>query len=255
MTSKALMLAAALAMLACGAMNVRAAELRLLCPVAMRAVMPEIIVQFEKATGDKLSTEYATAGAVADRVQQGDAADVAIASTTQIDTLLGQGRIAAGTRSQIARVGIGVFVRAKAARPELTSVDSFRRTLGEAKAIGYGDPAKGGVSGTYMASLVDRLGMAADLKGKTKLFGDSQAVLTALAAGDIDIGIGLSSDTVLAAGVEFVAGLPAQIQNFTYYSGGVISGSKQVDAASSLVAFLTSPTARAVLTAKGFEPQ
>ena len=106
-----------------------------------------------------------------------------------------------------------------------------------------------------MASLVDRLGMAADLKGKTKLFGDSQAVLTALAAGDIDIGIGLSSDTVLAAGVEFVAGLPAQIQNFTYYSAGAISGSKQVDSASFLVAFLTSPTARAVLTAKGFEPQ
>ena len=78
MTSKALMLAAALAMLACGAMNVRAAELRLLCPVAMRAVMPEIIVQFEKATGDKLATEYATAGAVAERVEKGDAADVAI---------------------------------------------------------------------------------------------------------------------------------------------------------------------------------
>ena len=255
MTSKALMLAAALAMLASGAMNVRAAELRLLCPVAMRAVMPEIIAQFEKATGDKLATEYATAGAVTERVQKGDAADVAIASTSQIDTLLGQGRIAAGTRSQIARVGIGVFVRTKAARPDLSSVDTFKRTLGEAKAIGYGDPAKGGVSGTYMASLVDRLGMATDLKGKTKLFGDSQAVLTALAAGDIDIGIGLSSDTVLAAGVEFVAGLPAQIQNFTYYSGGVISGSKQADAATSLVAFLTSPTARAVLTAKGFEPQ
>jgi molybdate transport system substrate-binding protein len=217
--------------------------------------MPEIVAKFETTSGHKLKIEYATAGAIVDRLQKGEGADAAIASTAQIDSLLGQGKITVGTRTQFARVGVGIFVRGKDARPDLTSVDKFTRALLEAKAIGYGDPAKGGVSGTAMAALVERLGIATDLRAKTRLYPDSQAVLTAVAAGEVSVGIGLTSDTALAVGVDLVGGLPAQIQNFTYYAAGVTSRSEQVEAASKLVAFLTSPSAKAVLSAKGFEPQ
>ena len=254
MNKAALSLAAAILVLATGS-TARAEEIRVLSPVAMRAAMPEIVAQFETSAGFKLKIEYATAGAVVDRVQKGDAADVAIASTAQIDALLGKGNIAAGTRTQFARVGIGVFVRTNAARPDLTSVDSFKRALLDAPAVGYGDPAKGGVSGTAMAALVEKLGMATDLKAKTRLYPDSQAVLTAVAAGEVSIGIGLTSDKVLAAGVDLAGGLPQQVQTFTYYAAGAVSGTKQQGPASKFVAYLTSPSAKTILAAKGFEPQ
>jgi molybdate transport system substrate-binding protein len=254
MKNAALSLATALLTLATGT-SAQAEEVRVLSPVAMRAAMPEIVAQFETSAGLKLKIEFATAGAIVDRLQKGEAADVAIASTVQIDGLLGNGKIVAGTRTQFARVGIGVFVRANAARPDLTSVDGFKRALLAADAVGYGDPAKGGVSGIAMAALVDKLGVTADLKAKTHLYADSQAVLTAVAAGDASIGIGLTSDKVLAAGVDLAGGLPQQVQSFTYYAGGTVYGSKREGAASKFVAYLTSPSAKAILAAKGFEPQ
>jgi molybdate transport system substrate-binding protein len=254
MNKTALSLAATILMLTAGP-AVSAEEIRVLSPVAMRAAMPKIVAQFEASAGAKLKIEYATAGAIVDRVQKGDTADVAIASTAQIDSLLGKGKIAAGTRTQFARVGIGVFVRIGATRPDLTSVDGFKRGLLAAQAVGYGDPAKGGVSGTAMAALVEKLGIAADLMAKTRLYADSQAVLTAVAAGEVTIGIGLTSDKVLAAGVDLAGGLPQQIQSFTYYAAGTVSGTKQDAVASKFVAYLTSPAAKTILAAKGFEPQ
>jgi molybdate transport system substrate-binding protein len=255
MIGRTLWIAVTILAIATRATAVEAEEIRVLSPVAMRAAMPQIAAQFETASGHKLRVEYATAGAIVDRVKKGEVADAAIASTAQIDALLSEGRIVAGSRSQFARVGVGVFVRNGAVRPDLTSVDNFKRALLEATTIGYGDPAKGGVSGIAMAALVERLSIAADLRAKTRLFPDSQAVLTAVAAGDVFIGVGLTSDTVLAAGVELAGGLPTEVQSFTYYAGGVVSGSKQVDAASKFAAFLTSPAAKAVFSAKGFEPQ
>lgn len=247
---------AALALVLLGtSTSAQAEEIRLLSPVAFRAAMPEIIAKFEATSGHKLKVEYATAGAIADRLQKGEGVDAAIASTTQIDAILMQGKITAGTRTQFARVGIGVFIRINVAKPDLTSVDSFKHALLSAEAIGYGDPAKGGVSGTAMAALVDRLEIAYDLRAKTRLYPDSQAVLTAVAAGDVSIGMGLTSDTALAVGVDLVGGLPPQIQAFTYYAAGVTPGDKQAEAASKFVAFLTSSSAKAVLAAKGFEPQ
>jgi molybdate transport system substrate-binding protein len=253
--NKAALSLAAITLMVTSGPAVSAEEIRVLSPVAMRAAMPEIVAQFEASTGAKLKIEYATAGAIVDRVQKGDPADVAIASTAQIDSLLDKGKVAAGTRTQFARVGIGVFVRINATRPDLTSVDGFKRALLTAQAVGYGDPAKGGVSGTAMASLVDKLGIAADLKAKTRLYADSQAVLTAVAAGEVAIGIGLTSDKVLAAGVDLAGGLPQQIQSFTYYAAGIISGTKHDAAASKFAAHLTSPAAKSILAAKGFEPQ
>lgn len=254
MNKAARSLAATILMLAAGP-ALSAEEIRILSPVAMRAVMPEIVAQFESSAGAKLKIEYATAGAIVERVQKGDTADVAIASTAQIDSLLGKGKIAAGTRTQFARVGIGVFVRINAARPDLTSVDGFKSALLAAQAVGYGDPAKGGVSGTTMAALVEKLGIAADLKSKTRLYADSQAVLTAVAAGDVGIGIGLTSDKVLAAGIDLAGGLPQQIQSFAYYAAGTAAGTKQEAPASKFVAYLTSSSVKTILAAKGFEPQ
>ncbi len=232
----------------------QAADLKLLGPTAMRAAIAEITPQFERASGHKATVEYATVGVITERLLKGEAADATMVSAPQMEELQKQGKVAAGSRADIARVGVGLFVKAGAPKLDISSVDAFKRALLNAKSVGYGDPAGGGVSGVHMAALVERLGLG-EIKPKTQLFPNSQAALELLAKGSIDIGIGLTSDTVLVSGVDLVGALPADIQNFTLYAGAVVAGSKQQDAAKALINFFTSSAAQAVLKAKGFEPR
>ena len=203
--------------------------------------------QFERASGHKVRIEYGTVGALADSLTKGESGGVVIVSGPLLEDLQKQGKIAAGSRVDIARVGVGVFVRAGAAKPDVATVDAFKRALRSAKAVSYGDPAKGGVSGVHMASLVERLGLATQLKAKTKLLSDSQAVLGEVAKGGADIGIGLTSDAALMPGVELVAALPAEIQNFTLYSAGIMPATRDASAGKALITFLGSPPAQAIL--------
>jgi molybdate transport system substrate-binding protein len=231
-----------------------AADLKFMCPVAMRAVMPEVTAQFERASGHKLTVEFATAGAIVGRLAKDEAADVAVTATAQLDDLIARGKITTGTRAQIAKVGVGVFVRAGAPKPDIASIEGLKRTLQAASAIGYGDPARGGVSGVHMAALVDRFGLSGAITPKTKLFADSQAVLTAVASKEVEVGIGLTSDAVLAAGVDLVGGLPDEVQSFTLYAAGVVANSKDAAASSAFVKFLSTPAAQLIFKAKGFQP-
>ena len=147
----------------------RAAEIRLLCAVALHPAIDALIPDFEKSSGHKVTVAYGTAGAVADRVQKGEAADIVISSVPLIDQLQAQGKVVAGDRVIIAKVGVGVFVRKGAAKPDISSVDAFKRSMLAARSIAYPDPAGGGASGIYVASLLERLGIAAEMKPKTKL--------------------------------------------------------------------------------------
>ena len=142
----------------------RAAEIKLLCAVALQPAMVALIPDFEKSSGHKVTIAYGTAGAVADRVQKGEAADIVISSVPQIDQLQAQGKVVAGSRVNIAKVGVGVFVRKGTAKPDISSADAFKRSMLAAKSIAYPDPAGGGASGIYVASLLDRLGIAVEMK-------------------------------------------------------------------------------------------
>jgi len=230
----------------------KAADVKVLSPVSMRGVMTEIASQFEKTLGHKLVVDFATAGAVASRVQAGEAADVAITSDAQIEAQVTKGRLAGATRSGVARVGVGLFVKQGASKPVIDSVAAFKQTMLSAKAIGYGDPAAGGVSGVHMSRVVGRLGLD-ELQSRIKLFPDSQAVMSAVARGDVDIGFGLTSDAILVPGVELAAPLPADLQNFTDYSAAVVTGASQEVAAREFVTFLSSPAAQSIWKSKGFE--
>ena len=111
------------------------------------------------------------------------------------------------------------------------------------------------LAAVHMAGLVEHLGIAAEMKPKTELFPNSQAVLEAVAKGEAEVGIGLTSDTALISSVDLVGALPAEIQNFTLYAAGIPASSKQADATNALIGFLSSPASQAVLKAKGFEPR
>jgi molybdate transport system substrate-binding protein len=185
---------------------------------------------------------------------KGESADVAIVTGEQNEQLQKQGKLVAGRQAGFARVGYGVFVKRNAARPDLGTVEAFKRTVLAAKSVALGDPAGGGPLGIYSAGLMQRLGLADDIKARTKLFPSGTQVAEAVAKGETEIGIGLGSDAVVVPGLVAVP-LPAEIQTYTTYTLGIVASSKQVDAAKALIAFLTSPAAKQALAAKGFEPQ
>jgi len=230
----------------------RGAEIRLLCAVALQPAMVALIPDFEKSSGHKVTIAYGTAGAVANRVQKGEAADIVINAGPLIDQLQAQGKVVADSRVTIAKVGIGVFVRKGAAKPDIGSADAFKRSMLAARSIAYPDPAGGGASGIYVASLLERLGIAAEMKPKTKL-STLATLYVSVASGDVEIGFNQVSEILAQPAVELAGPLPPEIQNYTQFAPGVVTGSSQTDAARALVAFLYSPAAKAVLKAKGFE--
>ena len=105
-----------------------------------------------------------------------------------------------------------------------------------------------------MASVVERLGIAAEMKPRTKLFPNSKVALEALVKGDAEIGFGLTSDTAATSGVDLVGPLPTEIQSFTLYAAGIIAGGNQAEAAKAMISQFSTPAGQAVLKAKGFEP-
>jgi molybdate transport system substrate-binding protein len=231
-----------------------APEVKLLSAGGLKPGVDGLVAEFEKSSGSKLTVAYGTAGAVVDRFQKGEAADVVIASGAQIDELQKQGKVVQGSRVNIAKVGIGIFVRKGSAKPDLTSVEDFTRLLSAAKTIVYVDPAKGAASGIYMASLLDRLGTAAAMQPKTKLFPSPDAPMyESVASGEADLGFSLVTEILAQPGVELAGPLPSAIQNYTQFAAGISAGSTQPDAGKALVTFLSSPAAQAVLRTKGFE--
>jgi molybdate transport system substrate-binding protein len=221
--------------------------------VALHPAIDALIPDFEKSSGHKVTVAYGTAGAVADRVQKGDDAEIVISSVPMIDRLQAQGKVVAGDRVIIAKVGVGAFVRKVAAKPDISSADAFKRSMLAARSIAYPDPAGGGASGIYVASLLERLGIAEEMKPKTKLLPPTEVLYGSVASGDVEIGFNQISEILAQPTVELAGPLPSAIQNYTQFAPGIVTGSSKADAARALVAFLSSPPSQAVLKAKGFE--
>ena len=229
-----------------------AAEIKLLSASALHPAIDALIPDFEKSSGHKVTVSYEAAGAVAERVIKGEAADVVTSSVPVIDRLQAQGKVVAGDRVIIAKVGVGAFVSKGAAKPDISSADAFKRSMSAASSITYPDPAGGGASGIYVASLLERLGIAAEMKPKTKL-STLETLYTSIASGEVEIGFNQVSEILAQPTVELVGPLPSAIQNYTEFAPGIVIDSNQTDAARALVTFLSSSAAKNVLKEKGFE--
>jgi molybdate transport system substrate-binding protein len=186
-------------------------------------------------------------------VRKDEVADVVIVSSAQIDTLIREGKVVPGTRVDIAKVGVGVFVRKGAQKPDISSVEAFKRTLSAAKSIGYNDPAAGAPVSLYLIDLFDHLSIAAEMNQKTIVFKQRSERFEAVARGDVEIGFNQMSEIIAAPGIELVGSLPAAIQSYTQFASGIVAGGGNQAAAREFVAFIASPMARGVWKSKGFE--
>jgi molybdate transport system substrate-binding protein len=233
---------------------VRAAEIKVLAGSALESVLGDLILKFEQSSGHKVMLDSDGAvGAMTNRIRKGEAVDVAIVSGPQIDLLEKEGKVIAGSRVDLAKVGIGLFIRKGTSKPDISSVEAFKRTLLAAKSIGYNDPAAGSASSIYLIGAFERLGIGAEMKAKTVVFQQRTERFAPVARGEVEIGFNQISEILVNPGIELAGPLPAAIQNYTLFSAGIVASSKQMDAATSLISFLASPDATAAMRAKGFE--
>jgi molybdate transport system substrate-binding protein len=228
-----------------------AADIKVLTAGAFKQVVLALVPEFEKTTGHKVALDNDTVGALVKRIDGGEAFDVAILSPAVIDKLTKEGKIAPGAVA-LARVGVGVVVKEGAPRPDIATVEAFKRALLAAKSVAYIDPAAGGSSGIYVAGLLERLGIADAIKPKAKLI-KGGAVAEHVVAGEAEIGIHQISEILPVKGAVLVGPLPPDIQNYTIYAAGVGAAAKDGEAAKALIEFLSGPAAAPVLKAKGME--
>jgi molybdate transport system substrate-binding protein len=194
---------------------------------------------------------YETISALTARIEKDEVADVAIVSQPQIESLIKKGIIDAAGTVSVAKFSVGIAVRKRAPKPDISTVEGFKRSLLAAKSIGYNDPATGSPAGVHIAKIIERLGLAADLRTKIKLNSGSQPTFEALANGDIEIGFAIVSQILEGLRVDLVAPLPAGIQDITVLTAGLVETTKESEAGKALISFVSSPTATAVYKAKG----
>ena len=189
------------------------------------------------------------------RIVNGEIVDVAMSGSSIIDDLVQLGKITPDSKLILARVGRGVAVRAGAPKPDISSVEAFRHTLLAAKSIVYSDPAIGG-GGKYIEKLLDRLGIAEEIKAKSIVNPRAATTPNAeiVARGEAELGIQLISEIVSVPGAELLGPLPAELQAMNVISAGIVTTATEPDAATVLLKFLTSPAAATIIKAAGMEP-
>jgi molybdate transport system substrate-binding protein len=237
-------------------MNAEAAELKVLSAIGMQSVMEDLGPKFERATGHKLAITFTTAGAAVKRAQAGEAADVVIVTRAGIDGLVKNGKVAANNVTALASAGISVAIRKGAPKPDISSPDALKRTLLAAKSISYVDPASGGASGIHFVKVLDRLGIADEMKSKTAFPNPkSPAEVGVLVAnGEAEIGVHIIVELIPVAGIDIVGPLPGDLQNTIVFDAAVMASAKDAEAANALLHFLRTPDAVTVIKAKGMDP-
>ena len=228
-----------------------AADLKLLTAGAYKPVALELVPEFEKRTGHKVTVENDTAGGLARRVAAGEYFDVVVMPPGRMGPLLGN-RLVESSAKVLARVGIGVAVKQGAPVPDISSVEAFKKTLLAARAIAYTDPASGGTAGTYLANLFEKMGIAAELKPKTVLVKGGYSA-EKIVTGEAEIALQPTSELLAVPGTMLVGPIPLEVQHYIAYSGGVSAASRNPAAAEALLLMLADPSNLPLLKKKGMD--
>jgi molybdate transport system substrate-binding protein len=223
-------------------------EIKVLSGGAMKSLMLEVVPLFERATGSKVDIKFALTSVLTRDIEGGAAFDIALLPRPDLDALAQAGKIAAGTQTDVTRSAVGFCVKAGAPKPDISTAESLKHALLNARSIGYSD----GPSGAYIAELLRRLGIADVLKLKTKL--TSRLVAEIVAEGEAEVGMQQIVAILPVKGAELVGPLPSELQNIIVYAAGVASSAAQSGAARTFVAFLAMPEVMALIRAKGMEP-
>jgi len=230
-------------------------ELRVMLSGAFTEAYLQLVPAFEQSFTHRVVTSFgASMGGAPDsipvRLARGEPADVVIVAANALDDLTRAGRVVPGSRVDLVQSSIGMAVRAGAPKPDISTVDTLRRTLLAAGTVAYSASA----SGVYVSTeLFDRLGIAEQMRGKTRRV-ESERVGAVIARGEADIGFQQISELLPVAGIDYVGPLPTAVQRVTVFSAGIATAARNRDGAKALIEFLISRRAVNAIVKSGLEP-
>lgn len=226
------------------------AEIKVLAANAVKEPFLELAAAFERSSGHKVAATWSGTAGITKRVAGGEVVDIVIVGGANIDKMIQAGSLAAGSRADFAKSGVGIAVRAGLPKPDISSAEAVKKAILHAASIAYSS----GPSGLYIAELFKRMGIAEQVKDKLRLPPPEVLVGEVLARGEADLGFQQVSDLVHVKGIDYVGPLPPEIQNITVYSAALHSAAPAPEAATALIRSLTAPQARSVIVKSGMDP-
>ena len=217
---------------------------------AVKAMVELLGPEFERATGNRLDLNFGTAGALRDRVKNGETSDVIILSQSII---AGLGPLVTDV-TDLGRTVTGVVVKEGATLPDISTPEAFKQALLKARAVAFTDPKSGGSGGTVFVGLLEKLGIADEVARKAVLCKGGWDVCRAIVAGEADIATTFISEVLPVKGAKVVGPLPGHLHNANTYTGSVHAKAVQAQGAKAFLHFLTNPVQRERWTAAGLEP-
>jgi molybdate transport system substrate-binding protein len=236
-----------------GRSTAQAFEIKVMSTVALAPTLDEVKATYESTSGHTLTIVYSVIADLKKRIEAGETADVMILSRAALDDLQSQHKVASGSIVNLGRSYVAIGIRAGEPKPDISTVDKLKAVLLATKSISYADPAKGGASGVYFAKVLDRLGIADQMKPKTILVPGAEAGQL-VAKGEAEMAVAQASEIAAVPGTQVVGRLPGDLNSEIVFSAGVGATSKDSAAATSLIQFLATPAAAAVLKSKGMDP-
>ena len=233
-----------------GTATAHAAEIKVIASAAVKDVVLDLIPAFERSSGHKVTTIWAGTEAITKRIGGGEVVDIVLIAAPNIDKLISEGRLVAGSRADVAKSGIGVAVRAGLPQPDISSGEAVKKAVLAAKSIAYSS----GPSGFYLAELFKKMGIADQIKDKVKQTPSGVQVGEVVARGEADLGFQQVSELLHLKGIDYLGPLPADIQHLTVFSAGLHTAATAPEAAKALMKFLTGPEAGPIIKKSGMEP-
>ena len=229
------------------------AELVVFSTIGVRSAAEQLFAQFDKTSGHRLAVTWGTAPMLVKRIEDGDTADVVVLSRAGIDALQKQGKIAAGSVVTLASSGVGIAVKAGAPKPNISTAEALKRTLLAAKSIAYSEPSAGGASGVYFSKLLERMGIAEEMKPKTKYPPPGGFSANLLMTGEAELAVQQKPELLHVAGAEIVGLLPGDLNVVTEFAAAIMAGSKNGELATATIKMLKSSEAATMFRAKGLD--
>jgi molybdate transport system substrate-binding protein len=230
-------------------------ELSVYSSIGVRSAAEQLFREFEKRNGSRLAVTWGTAPMLVARIEAGERADVLILSRAGIDALLKQGKVLSGSDVTLAGSGVAIAVKAGAPKPDISTPDALKQTLLKANSIAYSEPSAGGASGVYFAKLLERMGIAEQMKPRTKYPPAGGFSAELLLSGEAELAVQQTPELLHVAGVEIVGFLPGDLNLVTEFAAAIMADSKNTATGKALIDSLRSPQAAAVFRSKGLEPR
>lgn len=228
----------------------QANEIKVLGSGALHEVGLELIPQFEKSSGHKVTVTWTGTAKIKQQIAAGEVFDLVLVGAPEVDKFIAEGRMVAGSRVDLAKSGVGVAVKAGAPKPDISSGEAVKKAMLAAKSVAYST----GPSGLYVQSMMAKLGIAEEMKAKSKQTAPGSRVGQYLARGDAELGFQQISELIHETGIDYLGPLPPDVQHYTNFSSGIGSASKEQGAAKALQAFLSAPAAATAIRQNGLEP-